>query len=205
MTPDYSARKRGLPTMPTSDRLKNMVKINPITECWEWQGVKHNGYGRTIVGSRKDGTRHTISAHRLAYLTWKGDIPQGLEVCHICDNPCCINPEHLFIGTRQDNIDDRERKGRNVVKVGEENATSKLTKKDVENARKERFLKGTTFQALANKYGVCKHTMMNAIKGITWKCVSYMPLPAPPEHIADVSKMIGSSELPNNQKGGKEC
>ena len=191
MTPDYSARKRALPTMPIEERLKAMVTVNPITGCWEWNGVKRNGYGRTIIGSRKDGTRHTISAHRLSYLTWKGEIPNGYFVCHTCDNPCCINPEHLFVGTRQDNINDRERKGRNIVKVGEENSTSKLTKKTVKDARWERAFKGTTYQALADKYGVCKHTIMNAIKGITWKCVSYMPQPP------------SSSEIPNNSKKGE--
>lgn len=161
--------------MPIGERLKNMVKVNPITGCWEWQGVKFKGYGCTIVGSRKDGTRRSIGAHRLSYMIWRGEIPQGYEVCHICDNPCCINPEHLFVGTRQDNVDDRERKGRNVVKVGEEQPISKLTKKDVKNARWERAFKGTTYQALAEKYGVSKQTIMNAIKGETWKCVIYMP------------------------------
>lgn len=175
MKPDYHARKIGLPVMPIKDRLKAMTVTNPKSGCWEWQGIKHNGYGRTITGSRTDGTRHTVSAHRLAYETWNGSIPDGYEVCHRCDNPSCINPDHLFIGTRQDNINDRERKGRNVVKVGEEQPRAKLTKKTVKEARWERAYKGTSFQKLADKYGVSKSTMQNAINGRTWKCVSYMP------------------------------
>lgn len=177
MKPNYSARKLGFPTMPISDRLMSMVDVNPISGCWEWKGVKRNGYGRTTVGSRKDGTRRSIAAHRLSYLTWVRNIPDGYDVCHKCDNPCCINPEHLFVGTRADNIADRERKGRNVIKIGEEQPLSKLTKKAVKDARWERAYKGTTFQALADKYGVSKKTMQNAVNGVTWKCVFYFPAP----------------------------
>lgn len=177
MEPDYTARKYGLPILPLEERLKSMATVNPKSGCWEWQGYKRNGYGRTIIGSRKDGTRKSVAAHRIAYEVWNGEIPEGYEVCHKCDNPSCINPDHLFVGTRQDNIDDRERKGRNVVKIGEEQARSKLTKKTVKDARWERACKGTPFQQLADRYGVSKKTMQNAIKGVTWRCVPYMPEP----------------------------
>lgn len=182
MQHDYKARKQGLPIMPLGERLLSKTIKNHITGCWEWQGSKRNGYGRTIIGSRKDGTRRTITAHRLAYLLWNGDIPDGYEVCHRCDNPCCINPEHLFVGTRQDNIDDRERKHRNVIKIGEEQPRSKLTKKLVKDARWERANKGTSFQKLAERYGVSKKTIQNAIKGVTWKCVPYIPKPPKEEN-----------------------
>lgn len=175
--PDYSARKRGLPTMPLEERLKANMVINVITGCWEWQGSKRNGYGRITIGSRKDGTRRIAMAHRVSYELFNGEIPDGMEICHKCDNPCCINPDHLFAGTRQDNIDDRERKGRNIVFYGEEQPCAKLTKKIVKSARQERAQKGTTYQKLADRYGVNKSTMMNAIKGETWKCVTYNPEP----------------------------
>lgn len=177
MKPDYSARKRGLPIIPLEERLKANMEVNPVSGCWEWQGTTRNGYGRLTIGSRVDNTRRSESAHRVAYKVWKGDIPDGYEVCHKCDNPSCINPDHLFVGTRLDNIADRERKGRNVVKVGEEQGKSKLTKKIVKDTRWEHAYKGTSFQKLADKYGVSKKTMYNAIKGITWKCVPYMPEP----------------------------
>ena len=175
MVPDYSARKRGMPIMPLEERLMSKVVINPFSECWEWQGAKYKGYGRITVGSRINGSRHTEGVHRIAYLTWVGDIPTGYEVCHTCDNPCCINPKHLFVGTKADNAHDRDNKNRNVIKVGEEQPRAKLTKKAVKDARWERAYKKTSYQALADKYGVNKTTIRYAIKGKTWKCVSYMP------------------------------
>lgn len=177
MTPDYKARKRGEPTMPIKERLLNGARLNEKTKCLEWQGTKRNGYGRIIIGSRKNGTRHTTSTHRLSYLLFNGPIPDGYEVCHVCDNPACINPDHLFVGTRQDNIDDRERKGRNIIKIGEEQPRAKLTKKAVKKCRDLHFKFGISFGNLARQYGVAKKTMMNAVNGITWKCVTYMPEP----------------------------
>lgn len=177
MIPDYSARKREFPTMPISERIKLNVIVRPLTGCWEWKGYKVRGYGRTIIGSRTDGTRKTIAAHRLSYETFVGPIPDGMEVCHKCDNPCCVNPEHLFVGTRQDNIDDREAKGRNHPPQGSNNGRAKLTESDVLSARFERLKKKTSYQKLAEKYGVSKRAMQNAINGKTWKCVAYIPEP----------------------------
>lgn len=158
-------------------RLIRHMAVNKTSGCWEWIGSKRNGYGRMIIGSRTDGTRKSVSAHRVAYELKHGEIPDGMEVCHKCDNPCCVNPDHLFVGTRKDNMADREAKGRNIVFTGEEQTRSKLTKKAVKDARWERAYKGTSYQMLADRYGVSKKTMQNAIKGITWKCVPYMPEP----------------------------
>ena len=160
-----------------SERIMSHISINPVSGCWEWQGTKRNGYGRMIIGSRTGGTRKSVSVHRLSYEIKNGKIPDGMEICHKCDNPCCVNPDHLFAGTRQDNVDDREAKGRNVIFSGEENGRSKLTRKDVKNARWKRAYRGTSFQKLAVEYCVSKKTMQNAVNGVTWKCVPYMPKP----------------------------
>lgn len=97
------------------ERLLRHTNHNEISGCLEWTGSKRSGYGRMIIGSRKDGTRKSVSAHRVSYEIEYGEIPAGMEVCHKCDNPSCVNPKHLFLGTRQDNINDRERKGRNII------------------------------------------------------------------------------------------
>ena len=177
MEPDYKARKRGEPTMSLSDRIYSRCTINEYSGCWEWHGTTRRGYGRLTIGSRVDGTRHSESAHRLSYELSYGKIPEGMEVCHKCDNPLCINPKHLFVGTKAANSADRDAKGRNVIHTGEERVGAKLTKKAVKDARWERTYHHTPFAQLARKYGVSKKTMQNAINGVTWKCVSYIPQP----------------------------
>lgn len=162
----------------TTETIKTKAKINPTTGCWEWIGAKRNGYGRITTGSRTDGTRKTVSAHRLSYELFKGNIPAGYEICHACDNPCCINPDHLFAGTHQDNVDDREQKGRNVAPRGEGNGRAKLTSNDVRDARNERVANGTSYRTLAMKYGVAKRTIMDAVRGVNWKCLE---MPEPPK------------------------
>ncbi len=102
------------------ERLKSLVNINADTQCWIWQSSlkgkdKLLQYGHLIVGSRINKTRKSISAHRYAYQVFVGEIPTDKWVLHRCDNPKCINPDHLFLGTRQDNIDDRESKHRNKI------------------------------------------------------------------------------------------
>lgn len=153
------------------ERLSSHIKINPETQCWEWQGSKRNGYGRMIVGSRTDKTRKSQSAHRISYEIYHGEIPDGMEVCHKCDNPCCVNPSHLFIGTRQDNINDRERKGRNKLQYGSKNGRSKLNESQVVEIREKRNL-GMSFGKLSKEYGVCKKTIMRVVSRQNWATVN---------------------------------
>lgn len=174
---------RGQIVLDPKERIQNLSVVNKHTGCWEWIGSvkgksKLRQYGSLIVGSRTDGSRRTISAHRYSYSIFKGDIPKGLFVCHKCDNPRCVNPEHLFLGTRQDNVDDREDKGRNNHVVGEEVPTSKLTESQVMEIRSKYQKGGYTHRQLANEYGLKNHTSIGDIlRGKIWKHL----LPEPPK------------------------
>lgn len=98
------------------------------TGCWLWTAAKYyNGYG---VFHMENGN-HT--AHRAGWLLMRGPVPEGMDVCHHCDVPECVNPDHLFIGTRQDNMMDRVRKGRHPRKgnKGSKNGRAKLTEADI--------------------------------------------------------------------------
>lgn len=78
--------------------------------CWYWTAAKCScGYGRVAI---KRLWPNSVGAHRVAYMQFIGEIPEGMCVCHTCDTPCCVNPEHLFLGTHQENMDDMVRKGR---------------------------------------------------------------------------------------------
>lgn len=86
-------------------------KIITPTGCWEWQGtIQANGYGK--YHTRIHGVKKKYYVHRLAWELINGTIPLGNQVCHTCDNPLCFNPQHLFTGTNQDNVDDKVLKGR---------------------------------------------------------------------------------------------
>ena len=85
-------------------------KVEMGKKCWEWVGGKDgDGYGVLRVGSAEC---NFIKAHRVSFLIHYGEIPHGLVVCHTCDNPSCVNPKHLFIGSRKDNTRDMLKKGR---------------------------------------------------------------------------------------------
>ena len=94
------------------ERFDQSYKINDATLCWEWQrNLNRAGYSK-IEFNDELGKRKTISGHRLSYKIYKGSIKNGLFVCHSCDNPACVNPEHLWLGTHEDNMKDMDDKGR---------------------------------------------------------------------------------------------
>lgn len=92
------------------DKLTNKILINQITDCWEWTaGVNNLGYGMI-----RDEKRMRL-AHRVSYEEHVGKIPPGMCVCHTCDNPSCINPQHLWLGTRKQNTQDMIDKQRHRI------------------------------------------------------------------------------------------
>lgn len=139
------------------------------SDCWEWRGRRdRGGYGRFDI----DRTT-SIGAHRFAYMVSNGPIPEGLFVCHACDNPGCVNPAHLWVGTSGDNTRDAKVKGRlseppDVRKYGVENAAARLTPKDVEEIRYTYAAGGTTYEHLGSAYGVGQSTIYKIVRGLTW-------------------------------------
>ena len=95
---------------PLSEKLTKYT-VNPVTFCWEWTGSRdRDGYGR-MVGS-VNGQRWFAFAHRKSFEFHKTKIPDQMQVLHHCDNPCCINPEHLYLGTPKENGEDKSKRGR---------------------------------------------------------------------------------------------
>lgn len=114
--------------------LRHVDKSGP-NGCWQWMGVRSTqGYG----GIQVNGTR--VSAHRISYMLHHGDIPEGqgfhgYVVCHRCDNPSCVNPEHLFLGTQYANMQDRDAKWRRMAAEGAAHGMAKLSERDVKAIR----------------------------------------------------------------------
>lgn len=139
--------------------------------CWNWNGTLHkDGYGVFYTPTRS-GDKKTLLAHRFAWELVNGNIPAGLCICHKCDNPRCVNTNHLFVGTQLDNIADMVAKGRGRHLAGVEIAMSKLNDEKVRQMRAIRTAESTTLSVLADRFGVTKATVSKAINLQTWKHV----------------------------------
>ena len=145
------------------ERFWKKVKKGKPEECWEWMA------GRFVDGNGNfwDGKKNEY-ANRYSWYLHYGDIPKGLLALHRCDNPPCVNPNHLFLGTHKDNIADCIKKGRKVILRGEDHGMSKLTKEKVLEIR--RLLgEGKLQKTLAQIFDVTPTTIHEVGRRKTWK------------------------------------
>ena len=161
-TPCYKKYEKAFCSDPC--RFLSYVDMSENTkECWLWTGsVRRGGYG----GSSFKGK--VISSHRLSYILFKGEIPEGKLVCHTCDNPPCVKPSHLWIGTVKDNSIDMVTKGRSLH--GEAHKKSKIKNEDVVNIRKMN-IDGIAQNEIALQYGLTAGHVNNIVKKRAWKKV----------------------------------
>ena len=157
--------------------------------CWEWMGnLVTNGYGRVGCNNL------FYSTHRLSYELAYGPIPDGMLVCHKCDNRKCVRPNHLFLGTTQDNVDDKMRKGRHVA-----GKHSVLTKEKVQAIISEYVPGEVTYATLGEKYGVSPSTIWKVIKGKSWRPsadrLSDEPILTPVDLAVETVNLTSADEL----------
>lgn len=149
--------------------------------CWEWsRGRLKSGYGAAYVDGRQQ------VAHRVAYELVRGQIPKGMYVCHRCDNPPCINPDHLWLGSHKENMHDAIKKGRaskppvhkggdhwrlkfpHMVEHGEDNPNAIMTDESVIGLRRD-YVAGVPLDVLFSKYDVTRNTIHEYTSGRRWK------------------------------------
>lgn len=141
------------------------VRVRAPSECWLWTGiVMSSGYGQFSI------KRKTVSAHRTSWEINRGQIPEDLHVLHRCDVKLCVNPSHLFLGTHQENMKDRDRKGRGKWKKppllrGEDHYRAKLSAQQVLEIRKNK----EPLQQLADRFGVSKAAVKDVRYRRSWR------------------------------------
>lgn len=174
-------RREADPEIGVIERFWDMVdKSDGPNACWPWTGYTKDGYGRMkAIGRDNEFT------HRVAWKIANGPIPEGVFICHHCDNPPCCNPKHLFEGTNADNMLDMRRKNRSAVGLkngsftqperrprGERAGSSKLTEDEVRRMRETYYRGGVTQERLSVRYGISQSCVSAAVsrkaKRKTW-------------------------------------
>lgn len=152
---------------PMADRF--WEKVDKSGECWLWtRACDPEGYGRFNCGPGQG----TQLAPRVAYELTFGPIPEGLDVLHTCDNPPCVRPVHLFLGTQAVNMADMVAKDRRNDAHGERAATAKLTSSQVQAIRAHHAKGGISFAQLGREHGIAAPTVAKLIRGITWRRIA---------------------------------
>jgi hypothetical protein len=151
-------------------RFMGYVRRDGCSGCWEWTGTKNPlGYGKFHLEGKSG-----CLAHRVSYQHYFGNVSAGSGVLHRCDNPSCVNPDHLFAGTQADNMRDCSRKGRvrTSDRSGENNQHAKLTRNRAAVIRQRYFMGGVTMKNLAEEFDVSEATISRVVNKRTWNDVS---------------------------------
>jgi len=158
--------KRGYTIVPQEQRFMSKVEPDLNSGCWLWTGyLNKRGYGMFALSRAA-----MCLAHRASYKMFKGD-PSGLQVCHTCDVRCCVNPDHLWLGTAADNSADAVKKGRMTgaknTRSGDDSPTKKVTHEQVRFIR-EQIASGETYKGLARKMKMSATNITRIAKRKSW-------------------------------------
>ena len=153
--------KKKFQHLPPNERFWMKVKKRHQCECWEWQESNRKGYGCLWVN------RKYISAHRFSWILHHGEVPSQLQVLHKCDNPLCVNPDHLFLGTQDENTQDRVRKERSAGGI-KTNSRGKLSKGDVVEINKLLNSRLVKQVEIAKAFNVSPPTINRISNGATY-------------------------------------
>ena len=151
-----------------AERFWPKVDKRGVDECWKWlASTQKFGYGTFNLRGKIQ------LAHRISWMLHNGPIPKGKGyhgtcVLHHCDNPPCVNPKHLFLGTNNDNMADKVKKGRIANNIGEQNCNAKLTWEQVCEIRVRYAKGGITQTKLGDEFGVTNQNISDIIRGKLW-------------------------------------
>lgn len=165
--------------IPLSCRFWSKVDVKGPDECWRWLAsyastgygqIQMSSYGINISEGKDTLSKRSVTerCHRVSWFLIKGTIPMGMCVCHRCDNKWCVNPNHLFLATQQENLIDKFKKGRTTL--GRQ-PNAKLTKEIVVEIKRMVRENLSTKAALARKYGVSRSAIKLAVQGKNWRDV----------------------------------
>jgi len=152
-----------IPKLSLAERIAQHSRPDPVSGCHAWTASLTHGYGNLQVAGKLK------KAHRIAWEVANGPIPAGMMVCHRCDNPGCVNVEHLFLGTAQDNMTDKMAKGRHRPARGSKCPWAKLTESDVAAIRCNWPPRRGDLTRLGAQYGVSPSNIGYILKNKSWR------------------------------------